>query len=55
MALLFDSPIKTGKVRKDTYYYMYRNGMIEIKGTRFYLYSITNAIKKWRQDNPIKF
>lgn len=52
--LLFENPISTGKVRNNTFWYKYRNGMILIEGTKYYLYSIKEAVYKWRKANPIK-
>lgn len=48
------SPIvKTKKIRKDVMAYKFRSGVIEIKGERYFFYSMTDAIKKWRTENPI--
>jgi hypothetical protein len=41
------------KVRKNVIAYKFRSGVVEINGMRFFFYSMTQAIKKWRQDNPI--
>jgi hypothetical protein len=41
------------KVRKNVIAYKFRSGIIEINGWRFFFYSMTQAIKKWRKDNPI--
>jgi hypothetical protein len=48
---LFDSPIRAKKVRKNVTAYQYRNGCININGKKFFGYSMTEAIKKWRQEN----
>ncbi len=49
---LFDTPIAEVKVREGIYARKYRNGTINIDGTKYVLYSMTDAIKKWRKDNP---
>jgi hypothetical protein len=41
------------KVRKNVIAYKFRSGIVEINGMRFFFYSMTQAIKKWRKDNPI--
>ena len=41
------------KVRKNVIAYKFRSGVVEINGMRFFFYSMTQAIKKWRKDNPI--
>jgi len=51
---LFETPIKSGKVRKNVSWYLYRNGTLNINGTRFLFYRIKDAIKIWRKNNPIK-
>lgn len=48
---LFDTPIASKKVRKDVTAYRYRNGTININGEKFIFYSMTDAIKLWRQKN----
>jgi hypothetical protein len=50
----FDTPIRSGKVRNDVYYYQYRNGIIDIAGVTFVMYSIKDAVKIWRNRNKIK-
>ncbi len=50
---LFETPIRSGKVRKDVYYHQYRNGTININGKKYLLYSIKDAVKIWRHKNPI--
>lgn len=51
---LFDMPIKQKEVRKGIIAYQYRNGVINIDGTKFLEYSMTEAIKRWRQKNPLR-
>ena len=41
------------KVRKNVTAYKFRSGVVEINGMRYFFYSMTQAIKKWRKDNPI--
>ena len=50
---LFSTPLSTTKVRKGVFAYKYRNGCINIKGEKFFFYSIKDAIKTWRSKNPI--
>ncbi len=49
---LFESPIKQKKVRNGIFAYQYRNGVININGTKYFFYSMTEAIKKFRTENP---
>lgn len=51
---LFDTPIKEKKVRNGVTAYQYKNGTININGKKYVMYSMTEAIKKFRKDNPIK-
>lgn len=51
---LFEQPIRSGKIRKGVWYFQYKSGNINILGTKFIDYSIKDAVKKWRKDNPIK-
>lgn len=48
---MFDEPIRKRKVRNGIYAYEYRNGTINIDGTKFLFYSLTDAIKAWRKAN----
>ena len=41
------------KVRKNVIAYKFRSGIVEINGMRYFFYSMTDAIKQWRKDNPI--
>jgi hypothetical protein len=54
MTDLFDTPVKTKKVRKGVTAYQYRNGVINIGGQRYAMYSMTDAVKKFRKDFPAK-
>jgi hypothetical protein len=52
MVDLFDTPIKSKKVRNGVVAYQYRNGIININGQKYAMYSMTDAIKKFRKDFP---
>lgn len=54
MSDLFATPVKTKKVRKGVTAYQYRNGVINIGGQQYAMYSMTEAVKKFRKDFPIK-
>ena len=49
---LFATPIRSRKVRKNVTAFQYSNGCININGMRYFEYSMTDAIKIWRQSNP---
>jgi hypothetical protein len=49
---LFATPIKQKKVRKGVTAYQYRNGVININGQKYSMYSMTEAIRKYRKDFP---
>ena len=49
---LFDTPIKQKKVRNDVIAYQYSNGIINIGSKQYLGYSMTDAIKKFRNDYP---
>jgi hypothetical protein len=51
---LFSTPISKTKVRNGVYAYKYASGWIHINGQRYLYYTIKEAIKIWRQNNPIK-
>lgn len=51
---LFNTPIKAKKVNKNVTAYQYQNGTININGTQYLFYSMTEAIKKYRQDKKNK-
>lgn len=51
---LFAAPIRSKKVRKGITAYQYHNGTINIAGTKYVLYSMTEAIRKFRKDFPAK-
>ena len=53
MICLFDSPIKSKKVRKGITAYQYKNGTININGIKYIDYSMTEAIKRFRAKYPI--
>ena len=48
---LFSTPISKTKVRNGIYAYKYPNGVININGRKYVLYSIKDAIKHWRSKN----
>lgn len=50
---LFNTPIRSRKVRANITAYQYRNGVINIAGSQYVLYSMNDAIKLWRKNNPI--
>jgi hypothetical protein len=52
MSDLFDTPISKTKVRIGVYAYKYRNGVINIQGSKYIDYSMKDAIKLWRKNNP---
>lgn len=54
MSDLFSKPIKIKKVRKDLYAYQYLNGCINIDGIKYYGYSITDAISRYRKKYPAR-
>lgn len=53
MSYLFETPLKTGKIRNNVYYHKFGNGTININGSKFCGYSIKDAVKIWRKRNPI--
>ena len=54
MYLLGSPIVKEKKIRNGVTAYKFRSGVVEIEGIRFFFYSMTEAIAKWRRDNPIK-
>jgi len=51
---LFNTPIKSKKVRNGIIAYQYSNGVINIVGQQYVMYSMTEAIKKFRKNFPIR-
>jgi len=51
---LFETPIRSKRVRHNVYAYQYRNGTININGTKYLEYTMAEAIKLWRTNNPLK-
>jgi hypothetical protein len=49
---LFDKPLRSGKVRTNVFYHQYRNGTINIEGKKYIQFSIKDAVKHWRKNNP---
>ena len=50
--ILFSTPVKIGKVRKNVNYELFGNGMIVIEGHQFVMYSISEAKRIWCKKNP---
>jgi hypothetical protein len=56
---IFDNPLSKRKVRNGVYAYLYRTGLICIGNyslgfERYYMYTMTEAIKIWRSKNQLK-
>lgn len=51
---LFSTPKSKTKVRNGIYAYRFSNGWIHIGNQKYLYYTLKEAIKKWRNDNPIK-
>jgi len=51
---LFTPPTSRTKVRVGIYAYYYPNGCINIAGHKYFGYSIKEAIRIYRQNNPIR-
>jgi len=49
---LFSNPVKSKFVRNGITAHQYRNGNINIDGQRYSMYSMTEAIAKFRADFP---
>jgi hypothetical protein len=49
---LFDTPLTKTKVRNGVYAYKYRNGVININGSRYLMMTVKEAISIWRRNNP---
>ena len=49
---LFESPIKSKKVRDGVWAHQYRNGCVNIDGKKYFGFSITGAIYQYRQKFP---
>ena len=49
---LFENPIKSKKVREGVFAHQYPNGTININGVKYQGYSMTEAIKRFRQQYP---
>ena len=48
----FETPIRQKKVRDGVIAYQYANGVINIAGEKYVMYSMTQAVKHWRSKNP---
>jgi hypothetical protein len=51
---MFDPPIKTIQFRKNQFAEKYANGVINICGKKYLCYSLTEAIKEFRNQNPMR-
>ena len=51
---LFDKPLRSRKVRNNIYAHQYRNGVININGQKYLEYSLSEAIKLFREQFPFK-
>jgi len=51
---LFNTPIRSGKIRNGVYYHQYRNGIINIQGEKYSFYTIKEAVSIWRKKHPLK-
>lgn len=54
MTTLFETPIKLVEFRKREWAYEYRNGTIDICGIRYIGYSMTEAIRRYRKQFPLR-
>ena len=54
MCDLFDTPIRSKKVRNGVVAHQYRNGIININGIKYAMYTMTQAIAKYRKDYPAR-
>jgi hypothetical protein len=52
MSDLFENPIRKRKVRDGLYAYKYINGCVNIDGQKYYGWSMTDAIRLYRQKFP---
>jgi hypothetical protein len=50
---LFSAPIRTKKVRNGIYAYQYNNGNVNIGGQLYSMYSLTDAVAKYKRDFPL--
>ena len=51
---LFETPVKSKKVRNGVTAHQYRNGNIVIGGQKYVYYSMTEAIKRYRAKFPAR-
>lgn len=49
---LFATPVRARKVRKGIVAYQYENGVININGMKYVMYSMAEAISKFRKNYP---
>jgi len=50
--MIFNNPIRSGKVRNGINWYQYKNGTIVIEKQKYIFYSIKEAIAKYRKQFP---
>ena len=48
---LFDEPVHSVRVRNGVYAHQYRNGVINIDGTKYVMHSMSSAIKEFKKKN----
>ena len=48
----FNTPLRSGKVRKGVYYHQYNTGVINIMGAKYVGYSIKDAVSLYRKQYP---
>ena len=53
MNYLNTKPVAQIKVRNGIFAYKYKNGNVIIEGQEYIFFSITEAVKKWRYENPL--
>jgi hypothetical protein len=49
--MLYSKVVKKVKVRNGVFAYKYQSGVIEIDGTKYFLHSLTSAIREFRRKN----
>jgi len=52
--MFYSRIVKQVKVREGIFAYKYSSGVIEIDGTRYFLHSMTSAIKEYRRNNKLR-
>jgi len=54
MDSLFSPIVAKRYIRKGVWAYKHRSGVIYIEEQRYFFYSLSDAIRKWRSQNKIK-